>query len=63
MADLELLLDVAVINRGEELERLAGPEGSRKSLDKGVTWSVPWQLHPPATGGEGRFQRTGQDQP
>ena len=35
MADLELLLDVAVINRGEELERRAEAEGSWKGLDRG----------------------------
>lgn len=39
MADLELLLDVAVINRGEELQRRAEAEGSWKGLDRGGTWS------------------------
>lgn len=49
MADLELLLDVAVINRGEELQRPAEAEGSWKSLDGGDMVRFPWQLHPLAT--------------
>lgn len=63
MADLELLLDVAVINRGEGLQRRAEAGGSWKGLDRGGHGQVSMAATPSGHSGERRFQITGQDQP